>query len=396
MRIRKMMAPITVLQRLPVAFGLVALTTVTACYGVTLTVNAAIGPSADSMPAIRAGALSSAAVPAGPLRGAKYVVRIIKMSGFRAGVAMGAGGRRWVGVALRGNKHVYGHAVLGDAAGGVLDINPKGCRWSLAYGVCKHMVVGEGDVPWGRAGAFLWRGRAWIPVRLGPVGAWLSQANALAGGQEVGCVMFRKGDCDRAALWRGSPASFVDLNPKGYKCSVAVATDGRQVVGWGRLPHQRTHALLWLKSGSKIVDLNPAGFVRSEAHGVAEGVVVGYGETRLNVVHAICWHGRSLRPLDINPAGDAQSKCFAIRGSWLVGCVMPKKGGHWHAAVWAQGTAKAVDLQQFLPGRFSSSCAYAVTASGDVYGTAVVRKIHLNAAIEWQPMRGMRKSVIYR
>jgi hypothetical protein len=75
-----------------------------------------------------------------------------------------------------------------------------------------------------------------------------------------------------AALWTGTPSSFVDLNPSSWAFSAAIATSGGEQVGYGIMPPANfSHALLWSGTAASFVDLNPAGFNNSFALGVGGG-----------------------------------------------------------------------------------------------------------------------------
>lgn len=81
----------------------------------------------------------------------------------------------------------------------------------------------------------------WTFSTLHPKGAGESVGYSASGGQQGGYV-FRDGIV-RAALWSGTAASWVDLNPVGSTDSVVSAIDGDQQVGYAWIGGQR--AGLW-------------------------------------------------------------------------------------------------------------------------------------------------------
>jgi hypothetical protein len=145
--------------------------------------------------------------------------------------------------------------------------------------------------------AVLWSGTAESAVNLNPFDAATSQANAVAGGQQVGYGYTPK----RALLWRGSAESMVDMHPDGYTSSEANATNGFKQVGSGYIFDPVTlvghsHALVWSGNAASAVDLNqylPDGFTDAAATGIdAEGRIVGWagrGSSDPANVHAVMW-----------------------------------------------------------------------------------------------------------
>lgn len=145
--------------------------------------------------------------------------------------------------------------------------------------------------------AVLWSGTAESAVSLNPFDAATSQANAVAGGQQVGYGYTPK----RALLWRGSAESMVDMHPEGYTSSEANATNGFKQVGSGYIFDPVTqvghsHALVWSGDAASAVDLNqylPDGFTDAAATGIdADGKIVGWagrGSSDPANVHAVMW-----------------------------------------------------------------------------------------------------------
>jgi hypothetical protein len=118
-------------------------------------------------------------------------------------------------------------------------------------------IVGSAD---GRA-AF-WLDAQSAPVDLNPHGFHGSEANAIDGDIQAGIVF--KGMSARAALWRGTADSFVDMTPDGYEVArILHAAHGWQVGLVRRRDLTRNgsssladQAALWQGSHERWVDLN--------------------------------------------------------------------------------------------------------------------------------------------
>jgi hypothetical protein len=105
---------------------------------------------------------------------------------------------------------------------------------------------------------------------------------ATYGGQQVGFVA-QIGGIDRASLWSGTAASWVDLTPSTASSALVNGIWGGQQVGWASIGGVE-HASLWSGSAASWLDLGSFlgdGFTRSEARGIwSDGsytYVVGVG-----------------------------------------------------------------------------------------------------------------------
>jgi hypothetical protein len=97
-----------------------------------------------------------------------------------------------------------------------------------------------------------------------------------------------------AALWSGSPESYVDLHPAGAQYSIATAVSGRFQAGHATFGSG--HAAFWEGTSASFVDLHSflgAGFTHSEANGLysdGNGVrVVGTATDASFGTHAVLW-----------------------------------------------------------------------------------------------------------
>lgn len=94
----------------------------------------------------------------------------------------------------------------------------------------------------------------WTVTNLHPPTATESRGLGVDGDQHVGFA--RINNMDRAALWHGTAASWVDLTPDGAFESRALGVRQGQQVGWARLGNH-PNAGLWHGSAQTWVDLHP-------------------------------------------------------------------------------------------------------------------------------------------
>lgn len=180
----------------------------------------------------------------------------------------------------------------------VVDLGPTGTT-SFGNGAGASQQVGftasnTSTTITGTNQAALWSGDSSTLVNLHPATATSSQANATAGGQQVGSA-----DSD-AVLWNGTADSAIVLTPSGFLSAQAFGIgDGQQVgcgsflvrAGKGALQAGPNHALLWQGTPASAVDLNTnSGFDSSCAFGVSAGKQIGTGVKGPNSL-AILWSG---------------------------------------------------------------------------------------------------------
>src|SRR5207302_1721957 len=151
-----------------------------------------------------------------------------------------------------------------------------------------------------------------------------SEALGTSGGQQVGYGFPRAAPVGvrHALLWRGSPATAVDLNPAGFTDSYASGTSGAQQVGAGVGPAGWEHALLWRGSAASVVDLHPREFGSSRAMGISSNQQVGWGEVDIGAgmtaweSRALLWRGSASSAVTFIPGG---SQALATSGEEQVG-----------------------------------------------------------------------------
>ncbi|HKX83386.1 MAG TPA: hypothetical protein VJL58_04120, partial [Pyrinomonadaceae bacterium] len=289
------------------------------------------------------------------------------------------------------------HAVLwiGNSSTPI-DLNPAGFDFSTAtdtdgarqVGVAYHPNIASSIT---RVAA-LWNGSAgsFVPLCAFPY-CGNSVAYAIGGDQQVGftdnttmctpqCTPF---PLLHAALWRGTPETYVDLHPVGVGCerSFAFDTDGVQQVGYGTFPGSShdTRALLWSGTSGSVVDLSPAAFEITEAHAVRNGVQVGYGQnyepTGITPTTALVWRGSAASVVALGQGVIEDTNGFThvgTRGS----------GFSNHAFRWDGETGAGFDLHSLLPaGIYGNSGAEAIDSGGNIIGWAQRTTGYLEAVL---------------
>lgn len=220
---------------------------------------------------------------------------------------------------------------------------------------------GSADVFWH---AVMWQGtnpsmiQLWDPLNF-------SQAEGTDGFQEVG---FTGNSIINAALWSGSAASYVNLNPLGFQESEALGVSSGVQAGWGftnpisfgddsrfTIIQGGRHALAWSGTAASAVDLNPVGFDASSANGIENGLEVG-GAVRSSdgVTRALQWNGAPNSYVDISPVTEwANNPTVAsrIHKGQTVGYFYT--AGQSHAALW-NGSSNSTMVDLHPAGYFDS------------------------------------------
>ncbi len=208
----------------------------------------------------------------------------------------------------------------------------------------------------------------WTVTRLHPAGASHSEAWSVADGQQVGRAMFS--GRWHAALWRGSPESFVDLHPSGAAGSRATAVSNDQQVGYVEYPHVfDAHAALWTGNATSLVILEPPGATYSYATGVWNGRQWGFVGISGQGQFPVLWDGVAESAVDLLPDWGRSAQTGRFSQGWQAGNV--GFGGRTHAVIWNGSAESAIDLH---PEVASSSEAYAVSGEQQV-GWAIVDEV---------------------
>ena len=244
-----------------------------------------------------------------------------------------------------------------------IDLGPIPGTPSFAIGAGGNQQVGFTETPDGTGAsgltqAALWTGSPDSFVNLHPVTATVSQATAAAGGQQVGFA-------DSAAvLWDGTADSMVSLHPAGFFSSQALGIgDGQQVgcgnqlvtAGRGVSQPGPNHALLWSGTAASVVDLHVgSGFDQTCAFGVSQGHQVGAGVKGRNTL-AVIWNNTAKSVTSLHPdKGFINSTALAVSGAQQVGWgqtaafvepgVERQPISRFHALMWTGNKATVVDL----------------------------------------------------
>lgn len=287
------------------------------------------------------------------------------------------------------------HAVLWSApSGSPVDLTPtnlSGFNISIAYGTSPDgtQQVGFGfDSNVSQDHALLWTGSAASAVDLNPTllsGFTASFAYGTNGSQQVGFGSGSgTGGNNNALLWNNTAASATDLNPTnltGITTSIAYGINpgGTQQVGYasGTGTSGNNHAVLWNSTAGSAVDLEPTlltGFSNSKAYGASatQQVGYGYGSGTGNNDHALLWIDTAASAVDLNPTGYTSSIAYGTNGVFQVGQGVQASSANDNALLWSGTAATFINLQSFLPasGTWTSSVAYTIDSSGDVFGVA--------------------------
>ncbi len=273
------------------------------------------------------------------------------ISGRRGGLSVGYAGTTFnaqVAIAWRGTlatslpvpfDYVIGRAVATDGVQ-----------------IVGYANEGDPERTIGDAHALLWNVGTGEAIDLG-------RGNTLygvGGGVQVGVTTGSNGST--AALWRGTPNSFVDLHLRGTDVSVATGTNGPTQVGYVGLDARVRHegrprdirfysAGYWTGTAASFTYL-PSPYRHSFALGITGSTIVGYGNTSDAIgtprdSHAVAWVGPEHTFVDLHallPAEMRTSRANAVdeRGN-IVGYGVTTDGTIrsyvWHLA----------DLPRMLP-----------------------------------------------
>lgn len=279
----------------------------------------------------------------------------------------------------------YGAVVRDSRAGAVASLQPPTDPTTFMFSFALATDgASQGGFTWnGASRAALWRGTAATWVDLHPAGAYESAVHAIEGLAQYGYVSASL-DEPRAAAWAGSAASLVSLHPAGAESSdIKSAANGTQAgyAIWGGA----AHAGVWAGSASSWRDLRPVGATSSCAWATDGARQAGSVEIG-SEVHAALWSGTAASFIDLNPQGADASAVYAIAGGWQVGEVSISPFSPFHAAIWNGSPDGWVDLGALLPAGYTESAAYAVGIEGDqllVGGRAWNQSRHVYEGVVW-------------
>jgi len=269
------------------------------------------------------------------------IVKDLSTPAHPSGIAFGISGSKIVGDTA-GYGQAYSGVVWDANTGAVTPLSAKGMNSVYALGIHGNAICG--------------------------VGEWsLSRFNAGAD----------------ALLWATAIGPVSDLNPSSgdYIDTEAIATDGKQTVGFGYslLNYYEPYGLLWNGTSTNPVVLCPG---YDSVNGVANGEQVGQVGN-----DGVIWHGTAASKISLTPTGYYGSSAMGTNGQQEVGWAgldySPVFDGplYQHAMVWSGSSKRFVDLQQFLPSQFVSSVAYAIDSNGNVVGAASKDNFYYQAVL---------------
>jgi len=193
----------------------------------------------------------------------------------------------------------------------------------------------------------------------------------------------------RATVW-GPPSYYGALiHPAGVSNSfLSAVSDGRQ---FGSIhtpyPGPQVHAAMWSGTAASFIDMNPPGHSTSGIAGAGDGQAVGSVDG-YTVSHAALWGYGPDSFQDLHPAGAASSSLLDCQEGLQVGTA--SIGGQTHAGIWS-GTAEGFfDLHPFVPAEFltSSAAALEIDPAGDlvVVGSGYNSVTGRQEALLWRPV----------
>ena len=274
-----------------------------------------------------------------------------------------------------------------------VSLYPKGYDRAVVLGTNQGKHVGNVSLPGSPSRrATLWTGNGTeiLDLHVASLGAYEFQstfAEAIWGDGQVGYGETVGGQ-NRAIMWNGTSASAELLHPDhlGLSTSEAVATDGSQQVGSGRITNLR--ALLWSGTAASAVDLTPANATSANANGVAGGYQVGVARIG-GINRAAVWSGTAASFIDLHPEGASASKIVATNGTWHVGSVTRNEDGldFEHAVAWHSTTLEMFDLHTLLPEPYQMfpSWATSIDELGNIGGVfnSVGTSVYNSRAVIW-------------
>jgi len=248
-------------------------------------------------------------------------------------------------------------AVWQGSSGSVMNVAPQSNSAGIT-GMWADQMVGLVGFR-----ATLWQGSTLIDLQ--PPGITYSVAYAVRNGEQVGDASPPATD-ERAVVWHGTAASMVSLHPAGNVfASQARATDGTHQGGWvryGTFPNiSGYHAAYWSGTAGSFLDLNPFGVSESYINGMAPGQQVGWTWTQATGTQAAVWSGASGTWRSFAVPGMGTSELLATTGTEQVGAVHP---GLPKAAIWFNTASSYLDLHQFLGSNYYDSTATSVYRDG--------------------------------
>ncbi|MDX2132380.1 MAG: hypothetical protein SFY69_10040 [Planctomycetota bacterium] len=265
------------------------------------------------------------------------------------------------------------YAAMGQWTAINLEPTAPGLVTSQAYGVHAGQQVGIVVVN-GETQAAVWSGSPGSYVNLSPAGVPNLFASAALGahaGVQVGYIAVVNDEGDDfslAAMWSGTPQSYVDLHPPGFEQSRALAADSTTQAGWVTV-NGVPRAALWTGTPASYISLHPTGPTQSIITALDGETQAGYASVGFS--HASLWRGTPESWVDMHPVQVPEISVSAVLGAhngqqagWAI--YGPASGGISHPALWTGSADSYVDL---LPAGWRDGMAIA-TYDGRQAGNA--------------------------
>lgn len=182
-----------------------------------------------------------------------------------------------------------------------------------------------------------------------------------------------------AALWTTTGQTYpADLHPSQVHSSNLAAVDGDAQFGSIITPFPfKTHAAMWHGSPETYVDMNPPTASRSWIEDAEDGQQVGFAEIG-GVGHALLWQGDPGEYIDLLPIGALGAGAAACEGGLQVGSVSFADGTH--PVIWAGDAETFVDLGPFVEAPLVGGAVTSLDVEPD--GTIVVGGFSYNPVTE--------------
>ncbi|GIK16152.1 MAG: hypothetical protein BroJett003_11160 [Planctomycetota bacterium] len=266
-----------------------------------------------------------------------WTVVYLHPAGYDESLAVAGAGSVSGGHVRREGQGGFVHPVLWETrTGAFANLLPKSMRVGLVNGMSEGVQVGAvfGEEFNSQFG-IVWYGSAQDFVVMDPPpGYGSTYLSAVSGDVHVGYAGFRETGMSHAAIWRGTPESFVDLHHPSASWTEAYATDGEFQGGRAKIPRPvlQMHACLWRGTAESFVDMHPEGAKSSVIRGMAPGVQVG--EALFDTRHrAVLWHGTPESVVVMSSEASYNSYLYATTGTIHVGYITRLDGcadaGYW-------------------------------------------------------------------
>ncbi len=254
-------------------------------------------------------------------------------------------GKEALNVSIKSSTHkaIFTASVLSVATAAhaqwtVTNLHPTGLQRSDAGTVDGAQQAGYVQVGGFVNRASLWSGTAASWIDLNPANATESSVSGMSDGRQCGYADI--GGVRRAGLWSGTAASWFDLHPQGATHSGASAISGQQQTGVAIVGGVQ-RASLWTGTAASWVDLHPQSATWSFANAVHGGQQGGNALVG-GVRRASLWSGSAASWTDLNPLGSSDSSVTAMSEGQQVGWAF--FGSSYRPGLWTGTASSWIDL----------------------------------------------------